>query len=884
MGKVLKVVAVIAVAAAISYLAPYLAPQILSALGTTTATALATAVVTATVATALSIAASAAFAMLAGRPSTSASPSVFRQSIANSFIIYGKRRVGGLLIFFHPRGKEYRYFVIAAAGHQCKGVTRWFLGDEVVTVDGAGKVTSGKYANNAWLWFYRGTDDQVAHPTFVAETEGKWTVNHRGRRTALIYAKFKMTNDVVQAGMPNITAEIEGKDDILDPRTDVRGYTRNAALVFYDWLAMAREEGGFGAYEDEIDWDWVSAQANVCDEVVSTPAGPEHRYEFDSYIQTGAAPSEVRDTFVTCCAGKFTYTSGKMLMRPGYYVPPSNTLLEEDLAGPFTVPALLSGDEIATEVTGTYVEPSMYQPMDVPTRTATSSDIRQSTYDLPHITSHYRGQRILEYYLRKSQAERRVSWPMNIMGIAISTLDTVQLATSKYGLSNYAFQVTGWGLNQDFSVGLALEEHNPDLFEFDAGSYHAIGTEGALTPADPIEDGSQAPTLLTLVATTTDTATISARAPTTSSFEYMVFFAAKTSNFADAVPITAQIVDAPGAVRQVQEINVEAGLRYYWAVAYTDDDIASDPTGPVAANLGAFDFSTGSLPTGAALTRASTANYRNSTGVLTLAAVDVARFNYQYDTATNAWTIGGILNEGAATNLALRSQDLTNASWIKSASTAPSATRLVENNTSATHHAEQSIAVTSGQTYCLSVEAAEVGGSAKRYLGLLLPTAAFGANRFAKFDLATGSVTSLSAGVTAGMTAIGAGKWLCWIVATATATVTTTPRIHLVQTGTGTGFTYTGDAASTLDISNMQFEAGLAVTSRIITAGAAVTRAADVLVLDWFTSRHVPDGMITVRYTFSDLTTQDVAATVASGHSTVPTNLNRRTIRKVERV
>jgi hypothetical protein len=41
---------------------------------------------------------------------------------------------------------------------------------------------------------------------------------HKGNGVAAIYAKFKLTDDVVQAGMPNITAVIEGRDEILDPR------------------------------------------------------------------------------------------------------------------------------------------------------------------------------------------------------------------------------------------------------------------------------------------------------------------------------------------------------------------------------------------------------------------------------------------------------------------------------------------------------------------------------------------------------------------------------------------------------------------------------------------------------------------------------------------
>lgn len=482
---------------AIAYFAPQLAPSLLSALGTSTATALATTIATTVIGAALSIAASLALGAIAGggsKPATqsgpTASPGIFRQSISSSFIIYGKRRVGGLLTFFHPVGSEFRYFVIACAGHRCKGVTRWFLGDDVVTVDGSGMVTSGTYAGNAWLWFARGTDDQAANATFVAETQGKWTTNHRGRGTAMIYAKFRMVDAVVQAGMPNITAEVEGKDDILDPRTGTRGYTRNAALVFYDFMAMPREEGGFGCYDDEIDWDWVSAQANVCDEDIPLAAGgTEKRYEFDSYIQTGSAPSEVRDTFITCCAGMFTYSDGKMLMRPGYYVPPSVTLHERDLAGAISVPAMLASDQVSNEVTGTYIDPtSLYQAKDAPSRSIAGDDVRQLPVDMPHITSVTRAQRIMEYYLRKANAERRVTWPMNIMGIGVATLDTVQIATARYGLSNYSFQVTGWSLSQDFSVNLVLEEHSPELFEWTPAMETTVTAGGFLVQAQPIKD------------------------------------------------------------------------------------------------------------------------------------------------------------------------------------------------------------------------------------------------------------------------------------------------------------------------------------------------------------------------------------------------------------
>jgi hypothetical protein len=52
-------------------------------------------------------------------------------------------------------------------------------------------------------------------------------------------------------------------------------------------------------------------------------------------ITTGAAPSEVRDAMVVNCAGTYTYSGGKHLMRPGYWVPVTVNLSEATLPGRF---------------------------------------------------------------------------------------------------------------------------------------------------------------------------------------------------------------------------------------------------------------------------------------------------------------------------------------------------------------------------------------------------------------------------------------------------------------------------------------------------------------------------------------------------------------------
>lgn len=460
------------VALAIVVAAPYLAPGLLAALGTTTATALALSITTALIGGALALGATLAMKALGFNASpstkTNTAPTIIRQSLTDSYIIYGRRRVIYLKwVFFHAKkvgARHFRYFAFVVAGHRCAGNPTWMLNDEVVTVDGSGVVTSGKYAGKVRLWFQRGLASETANATFVSECDGKWTVNHRGDGLAMIYMKAEMTDAVVEAGFCTPSPVIDGKDDIFDYRDDSAGFTSNATLVAYDWMRMPREDGGFGIADNEVpDADWLSAQANVCDEDVSG----EPRYALAGIIVTGAEPAGVRDTLVINMAGSYTFSEGKHFIRPGYWVPPSEVLEEKDLAGAIQFQPFLPEDAAANEVQGSFIDPdASYQPMPFPMQTTDPppTNIRQMDLDLAWITSPHRAARVAQIMLRRAQCEKQGSWPMNIMGLRVKALDTVQCNTPRYSLSNYAFVVGSWQFSPDFGAVLGLREENEEIY------------------------------------------------------------------------------------------------------------------------------------------------------------------------------------------------------------------------------------------------------------------------------------------------------------------------------------------------------------------------------------------------------------------------------------
>lgn len=530
---------------------------------------------------------------LAPRPSApGATPQNYRQSLVNTQIIYGKARVGGPFIFYHATQgkKEYRYFVIALAGHPVHAITRLWLGDEAVTIPpGGGAVSGSKYAGKCWIWPELGEPDATANSTFVAECGGRWTADHRGRGIAKLYVKFELADEVIAAGMPTITAEVEGKRDIYDPRTGARGYANNAALCFYDWLLLPRSEGGFGAKPDSAPWDYVAAQANICDELVPLKGGgSERRYTCDGLITVGAEADNIRDPLLGAMAGRLAYSGGYYYAAAGAFRSPNAAALSEgDLVGSISVSPLSSADRIANEAKGTFNDPrQLYQPVEFPTvALATGDDLRTLPLDLPFTKSHSMAQRIAKIELGRRSAEKSVTWPMNARGLPIRALDTVRIDTARYGLANYTWTVAGWSLNPDFSVTLSLREEDPDWYAWNPVADEQdlpVASQQLAQPTPWLIGAGEAPLTLTVGDVGASTVSLSFTLPAGGVIMWRVHYA-QTADF------SVSQVGASGAGSAGQAVTTSVGgldndtTYYFWAQAVLLNGALSPPSAPASA-------------------------------------------------------------------------------------------------------------------------------------------------------------------------------------------------------------------------------------------------------------------------------------------------------------
>jgi hypothetical protein len=300
-----------------------------------------------------------------------------------------------------------------------------------------------------------------------------------------------------------------------------------------------------------------------------------------------------------------------------------------------------------------------------------------------------------------------------------------------------------------------------------------------------------------------------------------------------------------------------------------------------------FDFTGGAMPAGASIASAAGKYYTTSSGLMATAPANTGRLDY--DPITHA--ARGILIEPAATNLALQSQTLEATPWgaggggsnpavTANAINAPDGTltadRITPGTTTGNQHRTQNITLPAAGVYTISAFL-----KPNSYTKAELGAAATGTFPTVFFDLAAGTISQQAAGITNATIQPAANGWFyCTATYTADAAHLTSQQ-HSFAITLGNSIGFTGDGTSNGYAWQYQVEAGAVATSPIVTTSATATRTADVLTLNW-ASLGVPDGSYTLRYTFDDNSTQDVATVISGGTSTVPTTLNRPWIKKAQ--
>ena len=462
-----------------------LAAPALFALGASTS--MLAAFATAINAMALSAVLSGITAQLAGgsmpRPNVSVE---YRGTVEPRRIIYGTMKVSGMdCIPAVTSGSNNKYLhqVLALCGHEVNSIGDVYFNQDVISsgsissitgTSNDGKVTSGAYANKAWIRRYLGTSSQTAD-YILDNALSIWTSSHRGRGVAYLAIQYEYDEKVFKVGKPDITCIVQGKK-CYDPRLDSSpganptnpsyiAFTSNPALCLADYLTD--QSIGMGDSTSSIDWTMVATAASICDESVTTDVGTQNRYTCNVVLLATQAYEDNITMLAGAMLGSCLFSGGKWRMKAGAWESASFQITDATpVDGGVDMVTAYPYKDRWNSVRGSFVDPgNNYQPSEFPAvsnSTYVSADGEQIFKDVQFAacTDVHEAQRNAILLARKSRNRRSATIACDLSAWKVRPGETGLVTLTELGWTNQTVRCEGWKFNPAGTVELSVREES----------------------------------------------------------------------------------------------------------------------------------------------------------------------------------------------------------------------------------------------------------------------------------------------------------------------------------------------------------------------------------------------------------------------------------------
>jgi len=544
-------------------------------------------------------------------------------------VIYGKTKIGGVVVFDHAHGTDNKYLsrILAVAAHEIDDFEDIFIDDYKVTslgsdgsvtlaqkVDEKGNLISGT-STNKFDGFIKIRKVLGGHSASLGgqslSIDGqpfggsptKWTSSHILKNVAHLAIMFKFDRpeeegdvDRYENGLPTVTTIVRGKK-VYDPRTATTAWSDNPALIVRDYLT--NDDYGLGESASNIDDTRVATAANICDQTVTTDSST--RYTCNGAWLTSKVPADLLAQIVGTCAGTLWYAQGEWRLRAGAYTAPTITLTEDDLRSPLNISTRHSRRENFNGVRGIFKGPaSNYQPTDYPlVSSQTFIDVDgglESVLDfpLPFTDTPGEAQRLANIALERIRNQITLTGAFGLKAFELQIGDFVSLTNTRLGFSNKLFEVVNWsfGLTEDndLQTNLILRETTTTTYDEVADTdFESDNTTlpGILGPTVIPGSGD--------VSSTTNVTGLTASGgvreiyinwtnPINNDFAHTKIYVNTTDNFSGATQLGGSSNNITG------ESAVHTGLsandtRYYWAQAFTSSGALGTLAGSASATV-----------------------------------------------------------------------------------------------------------------------------------------------------------------------------------------------------------------------------------------------------------------------------------------------------------
>lgn len=428
-----------------------------------------------------------------GRLSVSIDPRTPRK------MVFGETAMGSDLRDMEYAGAddEFLHYFIVLASHQIDDVLQIYFDDRL-----AWDRTTG--IQPTYLNYLQVQNRQVGTAANAINISPRMGSSRRYTGLAYTHLRFRRTGVTDKASSP-FASSIPSRITTIgtgipcyDPRQDstVTGgsgpmrannqatwgyaaHARNPACQMLTYLLGWKIEGrlavGKGMPPARLDMQSFMAAANACDEPIALAAGgTQPRYRSDGIFSEADELGTVLDTFKATMNAELDDSAGKLALR----------MLLNDLDDPaahFGPDDILSGvtwrpvsdiSDRTNRIAGQYVDPrplSLYQLIDYPEIVVPSLDgiERTLTRSFPLVQNPSQAQRTAKEVLQRQQFGGLVEFTAGHTGWRVYKYDIVTLTHPPLGFFNKLFRVADVGVGTHGQVNLVLREENAAIYAWD---------------------------------------------------------------------------------------------------------------------------------------------------------------------------------------------------------------------------------------------------------------------------------------------------------------------------------------------------------------------------------------------------------------------------------
>lgn len=517
MAKVLKTIAVVAIAVAVVVFAPQIAGVLASSFGLATGVALSAGVIagitSAVVGIGISLGLSAIGTLFRKSASLSDSSAArLSESIvpaAPRKIVFGLTAAGNDVRYFERFGskKDHYQKIVALASHKC--TIKQFYVDNDLTWDSGSLV-----AHKDGIWSCAAINEGSSANSFAVNGGTYWTKTASFTGCAYWAIDYKIDDKAWPQGIPSKTTIIVEGCPVYDPRLDSTAggsgshrandqstweywhngvaIGRNPALCLTTYLLGYRIKGklawGMGVPASTIALDNIRTYANMCEESVTTTSGTAQRYTCDGIAST-ADTHETIIGAITAAMGscKLTDVGGLYSLVGGYddTLGPIASFTADDLVGGTGSPSPYSWvpagptRETYNIATGRFADPSqLYQLVSwgtIETDPLPDGIPRTLTLDLGYVSRSDACQRIAKQFLmREAKTPGFFSATFGPRAFSVQVGSLLKLTLPQEGWNAKLFRVQDQKEVHDMIYSMTLREESADVYAWDKNETLAL--------------------------------------------------------------------------------------------------------------------------------------------------------------------------------------------------------------------------------------------------------------------------------------------------------------------------------------------------------------------------------------------------------------------------